>query len=149
MKASKELVQHISTRFWDKSNKEVAQCLADFKGKWFESEDEVLPTKINLDIEEPKQRDWTGVRYRHKSTGEIRKIDKGSYSEDYPYSILNNSVHYKQIEVDRLFSEGAWIELPSETEQHTIHAEKPNDLESRIEALNNRIINLEKRLNIL
>jgi hypothetical protein len=39
MKASKELVQHISTTFRDKSNKEIAQCLEDFKGNPLKEEE--------------------------------------------------------------------------------------------------------------
>ena len=45
MKASKELVQHISTTFWDKSNKEIAQCLEDFKGNPLRDEETPLEVK--------------------------------------------------------------------------------------------------------
>lgn len=49
MKASKELIQHISTTFWDKSNKEIAQCLEDFKGNPLREEE--TPPEVKHPIE--------------------------------------------------------------------------------------------------
>jgi len=47
MNASKELVTHISARFWEMSNKKVAQCLADFEGNPVE---ETPPVKHPIEL---------------------------------------------------------------------------------------------------
>jgi len=113
---------------------------------------EVEPTKKNLDIES-KQRDWTGVRFKIVSI--IDKTFEIIKSEGivFKYHIIDNNgikyVKHQQETVNEFFSNGTWIEIPAENEQPTIHAEKPNDLEARVKALEDRIINLEKRLNIL
>jgi len=132
MKASKELVQHISTRFWDKSNKEVAQCLSDFKGEWFESESAVFPTKKNLDIEQTKQRDWTGVRFRYKYSLDVFTLSK-NFEGNYTWGTKKDYVSSDYVIGN--FTGGIWIELPPEQETPIIHVQKPNILEERIKRI--------------
>ena len=114
MKASKELVTHISARFWDKSNKEVAQCLADFEGEWYE---ETPPVKHPIE-QDKEQRDYTGMRFRHKDIKhQYFKLIKGKIDKYLCVDGVDENdgdAEYSQSLVEEYFTEGTWIEIPNE-----------------------------------
>ena len=114
---NEKLAQHISNELWVQKSK-VVEVLGKFEGE-----------KV-----EPPKRDYTGVLFKHSDSGEVSILEKATYSEKYPYSISKGSVHYMQGEVEWLFSEGLWLEIPQE-ETPTIHASKPSDIEERVKAL--------------
>jgi len=64
--------------------------------------------------EQPQQRDYTGVKFRHKSSEEINILNK--YGNDYRvegwYYYSNEAITSCQISV--LFQDGTWIEIPNE-----------------------------------
>ena len=94
---------------------------------------------ITIGVVEPPQRDYTGVKFKHSDDNEVRIIEKATYSEKYPYSISNGSLQYKQEEVERLFANGAWIEIPQEEEEEQQQYIKNEDVERQIDAVFNGV----------
>ena len=121
MKASKELINNLSSSLWNVLQAQIESVLNGFEGNPIE--------------ETPPQRDWTGVRFSGKpldvSDGVIEKVKDGEYR------LYAGGFLYGQEELDCFFSKGSLIEIPNE-EQSTIHAEKPRD------PLN--LFDMEKRL---
>jgi len=101
---------------------------------------------ITRPTEQWEQRDYTGVRFEHKDGmpfdgGIIVKLENGIYTINYPYS-RTGSCKVEDFNVNRFFEKGIWIELPPETS--SIHVEKPNPLEDRVKALEDRLERLEQ-----
>jgi hypothetical protein len=89
-----------------------------------------LPSDVIPYIEEPKERDWTGVRFKMKS-GNKYLIERSASN----YAVNAMLIYFTQKEVDNLFADGTWIELPPEQETPIIHVQKPNILEERIKRI--------------
>jgi hypothetical protein len=111
-----KLANHISASLWLQKSKIL----------------EVLNTYKKVEEEQnaiPKERDYTGVKFKHSDNGKESIIEKCAYLEGYPYSLLNGAIHYTQKEVESLFSNGFWIEQIAENQP----SENIGQLQTRIE----------------
>ena len=153
MKASKELVQHISTTFWDKSNKEIAQCLEDFKGNPLREEETPLEVKHPIERVNAKYPNgwyceafdevredmaevtgkalftvkWYWCGWNPKESNNLGYLATLYNSYKYCYDTVITKSEYLSI------TRGV-AETPQE-EKPTIHTSKPIDIEERVKAL--------------
>jgi hypothetical protein len=120
-----KLAQHFSNNLWISKDK-IVEVLGSY---------EETKHLIKLVNEEPKQRDYTGVRF-YRENGEedfiIGKDSRGWFTNEFKEE---KYFRYTDIDVLKHFSNGTWIKLPQEKETPNIHVEKPNTLEERIKRI--------------
>ena len=147
MKASKELVQHISTTFWDKSNKEIAQCLEDFKGNPLREEETPLEVKHPIERVNAKYPNGWYCKAFEVLVNDISECDGKNYAGLMFYYGFYDG-HFDMWDLPSEFPSTATLitkeeylaitrgvaETPQE-EKPTIHTSKPIDIEERVKAL--------------
>jgi len=97
MKASKELINHLSSSLWNVPQSQIESVLNGFDGNPIE--------------ETPPQRDWTGVRFKIR-TGEVYELE---FIGNWEYKIKGYSFDKcTQDDVNNFFANGIWIEIHKE-----------------------------------
>jgi hypothetical protein len=124
-----KLSTHISASLWINKSK-IVDVLETYKEVEEEPNDK------------PKERDYTGVKFKHSDNGKENIIEKCTYLQNHPYSIRNGAIHYTQKEVDNLFSSGYWIEVNADFEP----SENIGQLQKRVEALESAVFATKKNL---
>jgi len=100
-------------KYWGKDNS-PSNCIYAADNSKFSDGYTFITRSEYMAITRPQQRDYTGVKFRHKSSEEINILNK--YGNDYRvegwYYYSNEAITSCQISV--LFQDGTWIEIPNE-----------------------------------